>query len=478
MSDPTLDLARQHHQAGRLAEAESLYRQVLSRQPGDAAACFFLANVLRDAGRLDEAIEAYQRALTLQRDFAAAHVNLGTVWAMRHQWDQAIAAYRAALALQPNVVEIHYNLATALHCDGQRQEATAVCQRALALRPQDAGGWCQLGNLYAEQGRTQDALDTFERALTLQGDSALAHMNLGSVLLRRGDFARGWPEFEWRLRLPHLHLARNFPQPQWKGEPLHGQTILLHAEGGFGDAIQFARFVPDVAKRGGTVLLECQPTLVSLLQQVPGISGVFGRGQALPPFDWQAPLVSLPLALGTTLETIPAQVPYLSPPPQLIPRWKEKLAADASLKIGLVWAGSDDAFRSNRLGVFAPLAAVARHGGVRFFSLQKGAAAEQALRPPPGLALFDWTEQLHDWADTAALIHHLDLVIAVDTAPVHLAGAMAKNVWVLLPTFADFRWLLERSDSPWYPTMRLFRQVREGDWTEPIQQMVQALSAL
>jgi len=437
-----------------------------------------IARQHQEAGRLEEAIETYRRALALQGDLVAAHVNLGTAAAMLNRWDDAIAAFRHAVALRPDLPEIHYNLATALQSNEQREEATVVCQRALALRPQDARGWCELGNLYAEQGRHQEAIDAFERALKIQNDSALAHMNLGSVLLRRGDFARGWPEFEWRLRLPHLNLARDFPQPQWKGEPILGQRILLHAEGGFGDAIQFVRYAPDVAKRGATVLLECQPTLVPLLRRAAGISAVIGRGQALPPFDWQAPLQSLPLALGTTLATIPAQVPYLSPPPHLVAGWKEKLAAHASLKIGLVWAGSDDAFRSNRLDVFAPLAAVAGRVGARYFSLQKGAGAEQARQPPAGLELIDWTEQLHDWADTAALIHHLDLVIGVDTAAVHLAGALGKKVWVLLPTFADFRWLLDRTDTPWYPTMRLFRQVRQGDWTQPIQQMVQALSAL
>ena len=313
-----------------------------------------------------------------------------------------------------------------------------------------------------------EAIAALEKVCALQPDDAEARFDLALALLRDGDFARGWKEFEWRLRHPHLNLARDFTQPQWRGQDIAGQTILLHAQGGFGDVLQFVRYAPLVAQRGAKVLLECKAELVSLLQSVKGVQAVISRGQALPPFDWHSPLPSLPLAFGTSLETIPADVPYLSPPPPAQALWKQRVGEGPSFKIGLVWAGRS--FQSNHLQIFAPLGKIP---GVRFFSLQKGPQSVQ--QPPAGMDLKDFTADLRDFADTAALIQQMDLVIGVDTAVVHLAGALAKPVWVLIPCRSDFRWLLDRCDSPWYPTMRLFRQIRPGDWDTPTAQMAAAL---
>lgn len=397
-------------------------------------------------------------------------MNLGISHAMRGEWEPAIAAFRRAAELQPNAAEIHLNLGAALQIAGQREEAAAAFQKALALRPDHADGWASIGNLYAELNRPLDAIDAFKRAIALRPDFALAHLNLGVAQLQIGDFENGWREFEWRMRVKEVNLARDFPQPLWNGENLAGKTILLHGEGGFGDTLQFVRFIPQVTKFGGRILLECQPALVPLLRGYPGTSGVYGRGEALPAFDVQIPLLSLPMIFKTRMETIPSRVPYISAPPDRVENWKRKLQSDASFKVGLVWAGSGPGLAGN-LQMFAPLADIP---GVRFFSLQKG--PQSAQTPPNGMVWSDYTNDLHDFADTAALVECLDLVISIDTSVAHLAGALGKPVWVLLvPALSDFRWLLNRSDSPWYPTARLFRQIRSGHWDDLMQSVAESL---
>jgi len=305
------------------------------------------------------------------------------------------------------------------------------------------------------------------------------HWNLALALLVQGHFPEGWEEYEWRWKTKGLLSPRQLlPQPLWDGRPLAGRAILLHAEQGLGDTIQFIRYLPLVAQRGGRVIVECQPELQRLVQAMTPDIPVLARGQPLPDFAFQCPLLSLPKALGTTLATIPATVPYLHADAQNVQMWRDRLAGHGSaLKVGLIWAGNphhkNDRNRSVKLASLAPLAQVP---GVQFYSLQKGAAAAQAKTPPPGMDLIDRTDDLQDFADTAAMIANLDLVIAVDTSVVHLAGALAKPVWTLLPYCPDWRWLLKRQDSPWYPTMRLFRQPEIGDWDSVIQQLAAALA--
>ena len=346
-------------------------------------------------------------------------------------------------------------------------------QRALPLQPDHPEIRLNLGSSYFAAGEMDQAIDCFEKLCASHPQNAEAHWNLSLVLLRTGDYARGWKEFEWRLRMPQFGLTRVFAQPQWMGQDVRGKTVLLFTEGGFGDALHFIRYAPAVAGRGARVLLECQPDLVALFESVPGISAIIPRGQPLPDFDWQVSLQSLPAAFGTTLATVPASVPYLSAPPQRLAAWRQRLSSDASFKVGLVWAGSGKLFRSNRVDVFAALADVS---GVTFYSLQKGPPSSQ--NPPAGMNWIDFTAELEDFADTAALVQQLDLVISVDTSVAHLAGALAKPVWVLLPVMSDFRWLVGRSDSPWYPTMRAFYQTTIGDWQEPVGRMRQALQSL
>jgi hypothetical protein len=299
------------------------------------------------------------------------------------------------------------------------------------------------------------------------------------ALLRQGDFQNGWPEHEWRLKARSQFPVRPFAQPQWTGQDVTGKAILLHAEQGFGDTIQFVRYVPLVAARGARVILECQPELCGLLKDVPGAERVIGRGDPLPAFDLQCPLLSLPRAFNTMLQTIPAQHAYLMVDPERVQQWRAKLSlAHQSVNVGLCWAGSsthsNDANRSIDPARLAPLAC----DGVTFYSLQKRDRSEAAPDVSATLALRDLGNQLVGFVDTAGVIANLDLVISVDTAVAHLAGALGQPVWLLLPFAADWRWLLSREDSPWYPGMRLFRQQRAGDWEGVIRRVAEELSGL
>ncbi|MGA3066479.1 MAG: tetratricopeptide repeat protein [Tepidisphaeraceae bacterium] len=441
--------------AQRLREAESLYQTAIAlHMRGDFAA----------------AAQAYQKVVAIVPGQVYAWSNLGLILRDVGQYDQSIVALRRAAALAPDSPPILANLAAALNSAGQSEAAIPIVQRALQIQPDHVESLLCLGGALHDLERLEEAIGFFEKAVSLQPENPEGHWGLAMSLLRLGEFSRGWKEFEWRLRMPRLELRRDFREPQWQGQDPAGKTILLFAEGGFGDAIQFIRLAPEVARRGAKIILECQPELIRLLAPVPGIYSIIRRGDPLPPFDWQIPLQGLPMALGIRLETIPSQTPYLSPPRELSAHWRVRLASDASFKIGLVWAGSERRDRSHQLELFKPLANIA---GTRFFSLQKG--PESSQRPPPGMNWADFTSELRDFADTAALLQQMDLLITVDTAAAHLAGALGKPVWVLIPRRADFRWLRGRGDSPWYPTMRLFLQDKLGDWESPIAQIAAAL---
>jgi hypothetical protein len=314
----------------------------------------------------------------------------------------------------------------------------------------------------------------YEDALYFQPDHSDAHWNRALLHLLLGEFDRGWLEYEWRwLKFPEVR--RYFAKPLWDGFDISGKTILLHAEQGFGDTIQFVRFAPLVAARGATVNLECQPELEGLFQHVPGVARTVSRGDPLPPFDIHCPLMSLPRALGIDITNVPNQVPYLQVDQNLLHKWERKLKEyEGCQKVGLVWGGAKthprDAERSIPLDA---LAALNRLHGVRLFSLQKDIARQASA----ATGWIDFTAELHDFAETAALTANLDLVIGVDTAVVHLAGALGKPAWTLLPHSPDWRWLLGRDDSPWYPTMRLFRQAVPGDWSGVIGRVVELLQA-
>jgi hypothetical protein len=328
-----------------------------------------------------------------------------------------------------------------------------------------------------QQGDLPQAAELYRRMIALQPHSPMGHIGLGLILLAQGDLEQGFAELEWRWKMPDLaRLLAQLGKPMWDGGDLNGRRILIHAERGLGDTINFVRYLPLVAQRGGKLIFGCHPDLHGLFKQIACIDEWLTPGSPLPSFDVHCSLVSLPAVFRTTLATIPAQVPCVVADAALTQRWRDRLGADERLKVGLVWSGHDRSLgRAMTLTDMAPLADAAQAGDVRFVSLQKGSASAQAKSPPPGMELLDWTAELNDMADTAALVANLDLVVSVDTSVAHLAGAMNQRVWIALKRAPDWRWLIDRADSPWYPTARLFRQAVAGDWKAPIDEMAKIL---
>jgi hypothetical protein len=428
---------------------------------------------------VDEATAACRRAIQIDPNYADGYFNLGLALHAKGQWDESIAAIREALRLKPDNAEAYYNLGNSLHDADRLDDAIAAYQRALELKPDYPEAHNNLGIALRDSGRLEDANTAYREALKIRNDNPPVHWNLALNYLLQGNFKEGWEEHEWRWRCKGFPSPRReFRQPMWDGRDLNGQKIFLHAEQGFGDTIQFVRYAPIVAERGGQVVLQCQAELFRLLKSNPQFGQIISADEIVPEFDFHCPLLSLPRAFGTEIHSIPAATPYLGVDPVLAETWEKRLlSASGGFRVGIVWAGRPthkrDRQRSIALLKFLPLAAVA---GVKFFSLQKGVASEQIKTPGDTMHLIDLTADLHDFADTAALISRLDLVIGVDTAVVHLAGAMGKPVWLLLPSVPDWRWLMNREDSSWYPTMRLFRQTSPGDWEGVFCRVAESLS--
>jgi tetratricopeptide (TPR) repeat protein len=465
--------------AGQLDEATAAFRQSIALNPNIPEAHFNLGITLQDKGQLDEAMAAFRQAIVLRAHYAEAHGNLGNVLRDKEQLDEAITAYRQAVVINPNLSEAHSNLGIALRDKGQLDEAIAACRNAITLRPDFAKAYGNLANALKEKGHFEEAIAAYRHAIALNPNSPETHYNLSFAMLARGDFQPGWEEYEWRWKCKNFPSPRqNFAQPNWDGNPLDGRTILLHTEQGLGDAIQFIRYVPLVAQRGRRIIIQCQEELHRLFQTMAEKVQVVAHGQPLPAFDFHSPLLSLPRIFETTLSNVPQIVPYLKADADDAKTWQRRIGDDSQIiNVGLAWAGSsahkNDRNRSIKLASLSPLV---QTPGVRFFSLQKGDAAAESKTPPTDMELIDWTNELNDFADTAALIANLDLVIAVDTAVAHLAGAMGKPIWTLLPFVPDWRWLLHREDSPWYPSMRLFRQPSLGDWNSVVTRVAETLS--
>jgi tetratricopeptide (TPR) repeat protein len=456
--------------------AITTYQHALRLNPKYPEVLANLAAALREIKRFDEAFAAAQAAIQLKPDYAEAHHNLGSILFDQEKFDEAIQSFQKAIDLKPASPLSHNNLALVLDEIGKHDEAIHAARTAVKLQPNYAFGWNTLGNLLVHQGQYQEAKSALHQAIHLQPDYAMAHWNISLIHLLEGDLETGWIEHEWRKQTDIESRPREFPQPEWLGQELNGQTILIHAEQGFGDTIQFIRYIPMVASRGARVLFQCPADLSSLLRHSLKDAEIVSAAD-LPEFDYHCPLLSLPAIFKTRLDSIPSQTPYLKSPPESSAKWREILnQIPATKRIGFVWAGNPkrklDRQRSLRLDQLAPLASVP---GIQYYSLQKGDSAKQVINPPPNMNLIDLTEKLTDFAETAALIDNLDLVITVDTAVAHLAGAMAKPVWVLLGYVPAWRWLLNRAHSPWYPTMRLFRQSEMDNWTTPIAQVKEAL---
>ncbi|MEG4208026.1 tetratricopeptide repeat protein [Microcoleus sp. Pol7_A1] len=572
-AEDSLKLAWEHHQAGRLLEAENLYLQIIKVQPESANVLCLLGIAARQQGKIAEAIDFYEQAIAQNPDFVEAHLNkanvlldvgeykraiasyeqvikiepnsalaynnlgwikqhlgeidaailyyqtalrldqnlhetahnLGHLFKQKNQLNEAIAYYLHALKLNPNLTyslmglgtvlqqqgklaeafncyqqavirepnnpEAHNNVGAFFHEQGNVKAAISHYRQALNLKPDFVEAINNLGHALVDLGEFQEAFSCHSRALQLQPDNATAHLELGLTLLLFGDFQRGFAEYEWRWRTPQLS-SRQFKQPVWDGSDLQGKTILLHVEQGFGDSIQFIRYAPIICSQGAKVMVACYPELLRLFATVAGIEYLSVSLEGLPEFDFHAPLMSLPRIVGTTLETVPTNVPYLAPPDEC----KFALSSDAKLKVGIVWGGNPQRRKNNQrscsLSDFIQFLDIP---GIAFYSLQKNLSQSDRTLLNQHLVP-DLSPHLSDFADTASAISQLDLVISVDTAVAHLAGALGKPVWVLLSFAPDWRWLLEREDNPWYPTARLFRQSQPESWQELFEEVKAALS--
>lgn len=503
------DLGLRLWRGGALHEAAARFRTALALRPAYRAAAINLAGVLKDLGAMAESIRLYHAVLDNDPDDLIAHYNLGHAYqlqdrpaAAEHHYRQALrldpaqvetltnlaAVLRdrglndAALAcrtrvvrLRPDCADAHHNLGSALQDLDRPDPALASYRRALALNPAAPATLCNLGLRLVAEGRMRQAIGVFGRAAALTPDLVDAQWNLALALLTVGELERGFALYEWRWKCrgkePH-----NQAYPLWDGGPLDGRTILLHGEQGYGDTIQFARYAATVKDRGGRVVLLCLPAQETLFRALPGTDLVTSRPEEVPPCDVQAPLPSLPWLCGTTLETIPAAIPYLAIDDDRCRRWRRRLAEVGTPRVGLVWRGSpvhtNDRNRSLPVSALAPLVA---GPPARFVSLQKDATAEELATLNAAGPVLPLGNEVADFADTAAAIAALDLVITVDTSVAHLAGALGAPLWLLLPRPADWRWLEDREDSPWYPTARLFRQPTPGAWDAVVRRVAEAL---
>ena len=481
-------LGRAHRAAGAPEAAAAAFATAISyAQPGPMLAALQAAHAdalraagdaLRDKGDAAGALRAYDAALQLQPDHVATLCASGCLLQDFGRFEAAILRYEAALVARPDFPAAWRNLGTALQTVGRYEAAIAAYRDAVRLDPGDADAHSALGAALTEAGRLGEAEGSFAIALALSPDHAGAHFNRGLALLKAGRLCEGWAEHEWRGRgiLPPHGIGR----PQWRGEPAAGKTILLHAEQGFGDTLQFIRYLPLVAARGLHVVLDVPQPLHRLAESLPGIGTMLGSGTPRPEIDLHCPLMSLPFAFDTELDNIPAAIPYLAPPAEYAKIWRDRMPTiDGRLRVGLVWAGNPrpgeprshaaDQRRSIGLATLAPLAEVP---GVHWFSLQKD-GRDPNTDP---FALTDLMPLVTDFADTAALVGALDLVIAVDTAVAHLAGALGKPVWMLSRFDGCWRWLQGRDNTPWYPTMRLYRQQAPGDWSPVIARLATDLA--
>jgi tetratricopeptide (TPR) repeat protein len=466
--------------SGRPAEAAGQLREAVRLKPDYVEAHFNLGNVLRDARRTTEAIDHFRAAIGFRPDHAGAITNLALALTSARRPAEAVPLLQHAARLDPSAKETHNNLGLALADLGRFAEAEAAFGRALELDPRFADALSNLAGVHHELGRMDEALGYYDLALGFAPEASSIRYNRSLALLKNGDYDRGWTEYEWRWRRG-TESDRAYPGPRWDGSALDGRTVLVWTEQGLGDVIQFVRYVPFVRARGGRVVVECPVRLQPLIATCPGVDVVVTEGEPLPAYDCQIPLMSLPGLFRTTPQTVPWNGPYVAADPQRVATWGRRLGPESGFKLGLAWQGNPhyrlDRFRSAPLAAFAPLAEVP---GVRLFGLQVGPGAAQIASVGPRFRVVDLKPDPDPrsgaFLDAVAILAHLDLVVTIDSAVAHLAGALGVPVWVALSGVSDWRWGVGRSDTPWYPTMRLFRQRTLGDWTEVFEQMAGELA--
>jgi tetratricopeptide (TPR) repeat protein len=517
--EQALKLGEQLKSQGNLVDAEKVYRQILAAFPDNAGALNLLGTVVGSLDRLSEALGLFRQAIQIDPTYQDGWTNLSLCHERLDQFGEAVAARRKAIELKPDWSEHWHRLGTCLGKSGEFDEAIdalrkahemdsasegvshdlimALCKAgrhseadAIAFPPSPAKpvndtSMRYLADSLKRAGRFQDATEVWRRALDIDPLRSEARGQWAMCLITHGDYERGWREYESRWDCETFEGNRRLdPRRQWGIEPtgrpdVAGKTILIYAEQGIGDFIQFVRYASLFAANGARVIVQCAWTLKALAEKCDGVRLVYTEREALPGYDWHVPLMSLPLAFGTTLRTIPANIPYLRADAARVKSWQSRVTSAVTpgnrLRVGLTWAGNPKHKNdSNRSVDPALLSALAKVDGVDFFSLQKSKANIKA-QAPPGMKLIDFTSSLHDFAETAAFIEQLDLIISADTAVAHLAGAMGKPTWTLVPTPPDFRWHLEGKTTPWYPTMRLFRRQTHGDWADVIDKVVNEL---
>jgi tetratricopeptide (TPR) repeat protein len=490
------DEAVRRHSIGQAAEAEAVYRAILALQPTHAAGSYNLGLICHMQGRADEAVAAYRHAIAVHAGYLDAYCNLGAALQGAGRKEEAVAVFRQALAINPDYAVGHLNLGVALKELGRPEEAEAsfrraiqirpdyemayanlagvlldrddpeaaiaACQKAIAINPGEASAHGNLGLANAALCRMPEAEAAFRRAIALSPDFVEAHFTLAQSLLVQGRMEEGWAEYDWRWKLPAYSWRRGWlgdvRQPQWAGEPLTGRRILVYAEQGQGDSIQYVRYLPAVARMAARVTLAVHPPLKTLFQGIGGVNVISLDESHRLEFDVHCPLLTLPRLFGTRMDTIPCEIPYLRPSPIDIARWKARLPAGRP-RVAVVWAGSpthtNDRRRSPRLARMQRLFDVP---GIEFISLQVGAGRDELATTRLPAHVRDLGAEVRDFADTAAILDGVDLLVSADTAPLHLAGAMGVPVWGMIPYHPHFAWLMHRSDSPWYPSLRLYRQ--------------------
>jgi tetratricopeptide (TPR) repeat protein len=461
----------------RPAQALQDYQEALRWSPNYVHAMHGSGLALGDLGQWEQARMWLERAAATQPDFVTAYLDWGNALRELDRFDEALACYDRALALRATYAEAWSNRGVVLKQLGRLQEAHASYTQALQLKPDFADALVNCATLLKDMGHIDAALAMNQQALALDAQSAGAHLNAAICHLLQGNFAEGFEHYEWRWQTPQMQDGqRGFAQPLWLGQAdIRGQTILLHAEQGLGDTLQFCRYAPLVAALGAHVVMEVQPALLRIVQGLPGVQQWVARGAVLPAFDWHCPLLSLPKAMGTQLHSIPAAPAYLQADAEMVQAWNHRLGPRSVARVGLVWSGRPEHKNDgNRSIPFSHMQAMLLPG-MEVHCLQKEIRPSDvvALQSQPQVRV--WADQLHDFSDTAALVQCMDWVISADTSVAHMAAALGKPVWMLVPFNPDWRWMVGRSDSQWYPSMRLFRQTRWGDWSETVEMVRQAL---
>jgi tetratricopeptide (TPR) repeat protein len=465
-----------YEQSGRHKEALKCYQRALDINPEHLDALTNKAKTLETLNYLESAIETYGRAIKIKPHDAMLHNRIGLLYKRVGLLPQALDAFKTAISLSPHESRYHVDLGNLLHEEGLVDEAIACYRAALYYNVYSCEAHNNLAIALKDNHRLQEAFTHFEIALAICPDSADIHWNYALALLLGGRYLEGFREHEWRwFKEDYRHFRRDLDCPLWDGSAT-GDTILVYGEQGLGDVIHFIRYARPLKEMGFKVSLQCHRELKALFSRADFIDEVFCLDDPLPSFHYHCPLMSLPYLFKTTLETVPSEVPYIRADAADIKKWASEISNNGRLKVGLTWAGSkehrNDRNRSMHLGYFEPLL---RKVNADFYSLQKGEASVEAQAYSN---LIDFTDNISDFADTAAIISLLDLVITVDTAVAHLAGAMGKEVWILLPYSPDWRWMLQRTDSPWYPTARLFRQPQRGDWHSVVDEVIVQCSRL